>query len=216
MTLKVAAALIATALCGTQTAHATAQTPNGSFGFVPLGNTIATTSSGWEIGPNTETITIPSLELVNTSTNGTVYLGNPDNIDVPITSYATLSYSTISVPTLNVTTSLTTPLTVKVTNSASDALDFSFSSIFATSSGNGSLDLYWLGDLTSDAADAFAPGTASLSAAFTAGNRSASNNVSFSLAIPPAPDPFSLPEPATLAVLSSGVIGLSFVRQRKV
>jgi hypothetical protein len=88
---------------------------------------------------------------------------------------------------LNTTSALSTPLTLTVTNDNNDILMFTFSSLQATSSGNGALNLYWLGSFTSDSDHAYSTDSyAKLSAAFTESALNAIVNVSFSLEDPPA------------------------------
>ncbi len=208
-------ALAALVVLGTPSANAVPVGSNGSFGIVPLGTVTATSSSGWEVGPNTTVVTIPSSELVNTTTNAGTYLGNPDNIQVPLGNFATLNYLTFNIPALNTVSTLGTPLTVTIANAASDVMTFTFTSVIATSSGDGALNLYWAGDLTGDTLGAFIePSAASFSAAFTASNATAVGNVSFSLATPPAAPP-PIPEPASIALLGVGTLTLGISRRRK-
>jgi hypothetical protein len=222
------AVLIGPTLGGLQEAKANLISPNGSFGFVPFGRTTATTASGWKIGPNTTSVTVAKSEVVNTSTDGDSYMAGPDTLAVGQGSGVVLSSYTFSVPTLNTTSALSTPLSLTVTNDNNDMLTFTFSSLQATSSGNGALNLYWLGSFTSDSNNAYSTdSSAKLSAAFTESAPNAVVNVSFSLEDPPASPTLTLsgsstslsdapiPEPATLATLGSSLIAIWALRWRK-
>lgn len=217
--LKGLAALAAVALWGISAAVGAPITPNGSFGFIPFGPTTAKTSSGWEIGPNSTVITVAAAELVNTTTAGASYLGIPDTIGIATYSAVALGQTTFNVPTLNVLTTLGTPLTLSVTNAASDVETFTFYDVTATSSGNGTLNLSWLGDLTSDSLGVFTePVAANLTAAFAASSASSVGNVSFAVDISAnslsQTQDSGLPEPAALPIVVVGLIGLWAVRRR--
>lgn len=189
-------------------------TPNGSFGFVPFGTVSATSTGAWKIGPQTTSVTIPNLEMVNTSTQGGIYLSASDNLSVSTAASVSLSYMTFVIGALNTTTALTTNLVVYVINSLGDILTFTFDHLLATSSGNGNLSLYWTGNFTGDSQNAYmAPNTASMSASFTATQATAVGNASFSAATPPSPPP-SVPEPGSMAFVALSLIGLGLLRLR--
>jgi hypothetical protein len=222
------AMLIGPAFSGLQEARATLIGPNGSFGFVPFGRTTAMTAGAWKIGPNTTSVTVARSEVVNTSTNGDNYMTGPDTLEVSQGSGVVLSSYTFNMPTLNTTSALSTPLTLTVTNDNNDILMFTFSSLQATSSGNGALNLYWLGSFTSDSDHAYSTDSyAKLSAAFTESALNAIVNVSFSLEDPPASSLLtwngsstslsdeSIPEPATSVTLGSSLIAIWGLRRRK-
>lgn len=216
------AAALALSVAGISSAEATPVDPNGTFGVAILGSLTETTAGAWKIGGQTTSVTIPTdAEYVNNSTRGGTYLGNSDNISVKVSTFSPISITSVSfssttfaIPTLNSTHALTTDLIVVVTNSLGDVLTYTFDTILATSSGNGSLNLYWTGTLTDTDGVYTAASAASMSAAIGAVSASDTGNISFTVATPPAAAP-SVPEPGSVLLVASGLLGLGMIRLRK-
>lgn len=120
----------------------------------------------------------------------------------------------------------TTVTTASFTASIGSAFSFTsafgnFTGVISTTSATGPttgrvVDVYALGTFTPlGDIGSFTAGPASITASFTQTGLSGAVSGSFTLASPPAPPPDEVAEPATLAMLGAGLVGLAMVRRRR-
>lgn len=175
-------------------------TANGQIGFIPLGG-VTINSTGIN---GATTFTMPSTNIVNDVP--TTYLGSASSF-----------YSDGTVSEGNSVTFDDSTLTYGATPTGTlltiDGYTFdATSATWARSTATDEVSVYFLG--TFDGAPTYQTGDASLSLSFNQSGGSGDVNYSATLSTPPAPDPVSVPEPATMAVLGAGMIGLLATRRR--
>lgn len=183
-------------------------TPFGTFGFAGLGGTSFTGST---IGSATS-VTIPAGIFINNTP--ATYLGHP-NIFVPID--FTIDSSAVNPTTLSVSNINGAPVTYGGVSGLVDYLTwtgsgdtyfFTLNSGTWTSSASTNLSFVGLGTFT-DLNGTYISGPAEISLGFT---NTGSTNYSGTFEVPPPP---KVPEPSSLVLLGSGLLGAAFFLFRR-
>lgn len=179
-------------------------TPFGTFGFAGLGGT---TFTGTTLGTATS-VTIPAGIFINNTP--ATYLGHP-NIFVPID--FTIDSSAINPVTLSVSNINGAPVSYSLSDyltwtGSGDTYFFTLTSGTWTSSASTNLSFVGLGTF-SDQNGTYITGPAEISLGFT---NTGSANYSGTLEVPPPP---TVPEPSSLVLLGSGLLGAAFFLFRR-
>jgi hypothetical protein len=219
----VSRALLATTLTLTVLASAQAiptVTPNGSFAGADAG---AITANGvanggaYYLGTSTTLITLSGTEVLTAAvdpyngTANTLSTANGGLINVTGSLFTDPQF-TLSSYALIPTSGPISTLTLSVSG-----YTFKFTSETVIADANGTIDLAFLGNITGDTSgNLIVPAAADFSVSLTEAAPHGAIGASFSIDSPPNPAlVVTTPEPATMAILGTGVLALAASRRRK-
>ncbi len=176
----------------------------GSFGIVPVGK--VTVAPGSSVGPAITSVTLPSLDIVNTAVTGNF------SPDIATADFASVSPAAIPIGPLGSLVSIPTE-TVVVKNFTFTFTQEETTVATRTTGANpvGTVDFELLGTVV-DTSHVLVANTAAFQVAIGQIGRGVVN-LSGTIVSPAAP--ISTPEPASLALLGAGLIGLGISRRNR-
>lgn len=191
---------VITMLAGGSVVSATPIAANGTFGYVPIGDT---TMTGSTLGSATS-VTIPSSEIINTLPS--TFLGNPNDFAslLALAQSVTVAPLTLNTQSINGgfnSESHTAYLTFSSGTTPAGRFTFDMSSIKWASSGDNELDFAALGTFH-DSQGTYGDQSADISASFTRTTQGGTINASFTFETPATVS--DVPEPASLTLLGIG------------
>jgi hypothetical protein len=204
-TIRKVSTLTAVLLAFSTAGMASLLSPNATFGFIPLGGALAI-SPGNDLLAATS-VTLPSSELINT---------------VPSTAFGIANDFDGATPLLTAGNSLVlNPLTISLTSgpvslpdlisfpSSTGRFDFSASSeVVSFSAATRSVSALFLGTFHDTTAGGFSDAPASVTFSFNQSAANTATNDSATFSTPPQAVIASVPEPGSLFLLSSALVGL--------
>ncbi len=182
--------------------------PNGSFSGA-YGHTTATSGGTFLIGTGTTSVKVVSPGIVINLADP--YVGSINNLaalhgGTVIANLFTGSSISMSQSSFNIANGAITPFTVTL-----GSYTFTFNSEVVTSKVDRNLGLLFSGNLTNDSTGRLtAPAAADYSLTFTESSPTGAIGTAFSIDTPP----ISVLEPASIALLGVGLLGLGLVRRR--